>query len=105
MDYSTHAQNGYTAFAGSRRVAAGQLADVAIAVKALLARGESQPVLIFDGATSHVVDVDFRGTDEEIVARLGSGAAVTAADPDAGDGEASPYRELQVSRSRGRPKL
>jgi len=106
MDYSSPPRDArHTAFAGSRRVAAGQLADVAVAVKALLAGGELQPVLIFDDATSHVVDVDFRGTDEEIVARLGGSAAVTPADPDTADEEASPYRELQPSRSRGRPKL
>ena len=105
MDDSTPVRDArHTAFAGSRRVAAGRLADVAIAVKALLARGELQPVVIFDDATSHVVDIDFRGTDEEIVARLGGGAAAPA-DPDAADAEASPYRELQPSRSRGRPKL
>ena len=94
----------YTAFVGSQRLTTGRLADVAVAVKALIARGESRPVLIFDDATSHLTDVDLRGTDEEIVTRLG-GESVDSADADAADSGASPSVEPQPTRSRGRPRL
>jgi len=51
-----------TAFVGSRRIASGSLAKVAQAAKKVLDRGGSQPVLIFDDATSELVEVDLRGT-------------------------------------------
>jgi hypothetical protein len=38
------------------------LAKVAQAAKKVLDRGGSQPVLIFDDATSELVEVDLRGT-------------------------------------------
>lgn len=73
-----------TAFDGSRRLATGTLGEVALAVKAALDSGAVGPVLIFDDATGHVVDLDLRGTAAEIAARLG---------------------EPAPPRGRGRPKL
>ena len=93
----------YTAFAGSRRIGSGPLADVALAVKAHEDRGEHAPVLIFDDTTGGVVDVDLRGTNEEIVQRFASLSADRPADEDAD--ETSPYRESLTPRGRGRPKL
>ena len=97
----------FVAFAGPRRLAVGTLADVAIVAKGMMESGEAAPVLIFDDATGHVVDVDFRGTADEIVARLGGGdSGVSDLDPAAGDdGDASPHPETQGARARGRPKL
>src|SRR5688572_27576373 len=95
-----------TAFAGSRRLESGTLADVVLAVKAALDRGEQAPVLIFDDVTSRVVDVDLRGTDAEIVARLGlSDTMATTGETVDDAGDASPYRESLTPRGRGRPKL
>ncbi len=72
----------YTAFLSNRRIAHGSLADVAVAVR----QAESPvPVLIFDDITGRQLDVDTRGTDDEIRARY-----------------ASPP---EVPRGRGRPKL
>jgi hypothetical protein len=76
------------AFAETRRIAQGPLADVAIAVKQVLEAGEAAPVLIFDGATSRPVEVDLRGTEAEIRARL-----------------AAPTEPEDATRGRGRPKL
>lgn len=76
------------AFAATRRLARGPLGDVAIAVKQALDSGEAAPVLIFDGATSQPVEVDLRGTEAEIRARL-----------------AEPTELDTAARSRGRPKL
>lgn len=56
----------YVAFDGARRVAAGSLAEVA--VKVSKAQGAT-PVLIFNETTGEQVDVDLRGTSEEIAAR------------------------------------
>jgi hypothetical protein len=60
----------YTAFAGIRRIASGDLASVAAETKAALDQGESASVLILDDETCRVVEVDFRGTVEDVVARL-----------------------------------
>lgn len=58
------------AFEGPRCVADGPLADVALAVKKIRARGERGPILVFDRVTSAPIDLDLRGTDAEIVSRL-----------------------------------
>jgi hypothetical protein len=57
-----------TAFEGARCIAAGQLADVALKAKAVADKGEQ--VLIFDDATSEPIEVDFRGTAEDVLQRL-----------------------------------
>ena len=75
------------AFAGPRRLALGDLAAVAVAAKSALGSGETAPLLIFDAVTSRPIDVDFRGSAEDVRARLSA--------PEAED----------AARSRGRPKL
>jgi len=82
-----------TAFEGSRRVASGGLAEVALKVKVVLDRGERAPVLIFDDATSELVELDFRGTAEEVLRKLGEGEVL----------EAKP--EEEAPRGPGRPRL
>jgi hypothetical protein len=83
-----------TAFEGSRRIASGDLADVARKVKQIIDDGLEEPVFIFDDATSAVIDVDFRGTVSDVVARLAA-KAVTAVDEP----------EPEAPRRPGRPKL
>lgn len=82
----------FTAFDGHRRLASGPLHEAALAVRRAAEDGAAGPLLVFDDATGRVVDVDTRGTDAEVVARL-SGEA-----PAPGPAEAGPRR-------RGRPKL
>ena len=77
-----------TAFNGDRRIASGPLADIALAVKAAMSSG-SGPVLIFDDTSGRALDIDTRGTDQEVVERL------PRTHPD--------YVEPQ--RGKGRPKL
>ena len=77
----------WTAFEGERRLAAGAPREVALAVKAALRNDPARPVLTFDDQTARLVDLDLRGSDEEIAARLKPA-----------EGEATP-------RSPGRPKL
>lgn len=57
----------FTAFAGARRIAAGDLATVAAAVHGL---GEAiEPVLIIEDATGRPVDLDLRGDADAVRAR------------------------------------
>ena len=81
-----------TAFEGSRRIASGDLEHVALKTKEVLDRGEQAPVLIFDDETSEPIEVDFRGTPEQVLERL---AESRDAPPTA---EAAP-------RGPGRPRL
>ncbi|WP_406867832.1 DUF2239 family protein [Paraburkholderia fungorum] len=87
------------AFEGHRRIASGTPAEVALAVREVLARGERAPVLIFDTVTSRPVEFDLRGTPDEILARLASQAPVGQPAPIADAGEDD------TPRGRGRPKL
>lgn len=77
-----------SAFDGGRLIAAGPLKEVALAVKAALSAGAAGPVLTFDDADGAVIDLDLRGSDAEIVGRLGVNAD-----------------EAPPPRGRGRPKL
>ncbi len=85
----------FTTFDGHRLIATGSLHTNALALKGALEGGATGPLLIFDNATGRTVEVDTRGTDEEVCARL---VAVV------------PPQELQaaepaVPRGRGRPRL
>jgi hypothetical protein len=62
------AQSSVTAFAGSRRIACGPLAEVLAAIKAAADAGEA--VLVFDDATARPVDLDLRGDLSDAVSRL-----------------------------------
>jgi uncharacterized protein len=86
------------AFERDRRIAAGELRDVVRAAREMLERRKDAPILVFDGNTGEPIDIDFRGTVDDVLARLPQDAAVTpAAD------HAEP--ELPPSRGPGRPKL
>jgi hypothetical protein len=75
------------AFAGARLIATGALASVALAAKAVLDGGETAPVLLFD-ATARPVELDFRGSPEDVAARLRPAVG-----------------EPETPRGPGRPKL
>ncbi len=86
----------YIAFEGDRRIAAGGLQDVASAAKAVLDRRKDASILVFDDKTSGPVDIDFRGSIGEVLARLPALAGTPDATEDAA--QATP-------RGPGRPKL
>ncbi|AIO64899.1 DUF2239 family protein [Burkholderia oklahomensis] len=106
----------HIAFDGYRRLAAGPLSTVAIAVKRAVENDAvGGTVLIFDNATGRSIDIDTRGSDDDIAARYAQaesaddtdarrdGAARESASgapgtPDANGGTSEP-------RGRGRPKL
>jgi hypothetical protein len=73
-----------TAFAGKRLIASGTLFEVARSSIASV-----DPVLIFDDMTGEMIELDLRGTPEDVMARL-------APEPSPADG---------LPRGPGRPKL
>jgi hypothetical protein len=77
----------FTVFVGSKQLASGPLDQVALAAKKALDRGTSQPVLIYNDSTGRAIDIDSRGSDAEILARLSQPAPPS------------------LPRGRGRPKL
>ena len=86
---STETQGKCIAFAGSTCVACGTVADVARQAKKALDASSETTVLVFDAETSRPIEIDFRGSVDDVIARLGEAAAVTEPAP----------------RSPGRPKL
>uniref|UniRef100_UPI00313AEC0F DUF2239 family protein n=1 Tax=Inquilinus sp. OTU3971 TaxID=3043855 RepID=UPI00313AEC0F len=74
-----------TAFQGARRIASGPLAEVALAAKRAADRGDT--VLVFDDVTSRPIELDLRGSEAEVLARL------------------PPSAEPGAPRGPGRPKL
>ena len=103
MDQSQQAN--WVAFAGTRRISAGNPADVARTAKAVVDTGDQTPVLVFNDE-ARVVDIDFRGTDADVLARLGlDGDASTGSNDDGASNDPSPYRETSTPRGRGRPRL
>jgi hypothetical protein len=61
-----------TAFDHQRLIASGTLTDVVRATKQALDTGATGPLLIFDDCSSRQIEVDFRGTPDEVIARLSS---------------------------------
>lgn len=60
----------YTAFADSKKVARGDAIEVATKVKNILKNDPKTQVLIFDNLTSNQIEIDFRGTPENVIRRL-----------------------------------
>ena len=86
----------FLAFEGDRLIASGDLRSVARAAKEMLDRRKDASVLIFDGTTSGPIEIDFRGTVADVVARL----------PDTTGAPAAPDEAAQPApRGPGRPKL
>ncbi|WP_315800764.1 DUF2239 family protein [Bradyrhizobium sp. SZCCHNS3002] len=81
----------FTAFAGQTRIAAGPLPKVALVLKH--AAPNIEPIVIFNDRTGQPIDIDLRGSDRDILARLPVDAGVVADQPPTGP------------RGRGRPKL
>lgn len=90
-----------TAFEGHRRLRSGPLLTVALAVKAAV-EVAAEPVIVFDDATGRVVDLDLRGSDAEIAARL-AGPPQTRAPGNQPEADGAPTPE--APRGRGRPRL
>jgi uncharacterized protein len=86
----------YIAFEGDQRVASGSVRDVISAAKAALDRRKDASVLVFDGLTGCPIEVDFRGSIDELLARL----------PETADRPATAEQgAVPAPRGPGRPKL
>ena len=76
-----------TAFDGHTLIASGALAEVARAVKRVLDKDPKRMPVILDDATGQPVEIDFRGSADEVLARL------------------QPAAEGDAPRGAGRPRL
>jgi hypothetical protein len=87
----------FTAFLGQQRLVSGPLAEVALAVLKASKSAASEPIVIFDDANGRSIDLDLRGTERDIVARL----------PQPASNPGTPADDLSAlePRGRGRPKL
>jgi uncharacterized protein len=79
----------WTAFAKTERIAAGLPATVARIVKRQLEQDPCAPILVFDRETGRVVDLDLRGTEDDVADRYSTEAPLPSSE----------------ARERGRPKL
>ena len=84
----------YTAFAGDRLVVSGDLTTMILRTKECLDDGENCQILIFEDQTGRQVDFDFRGTPDEVLARLASHPLFAPSEPQEG-----------ARSGPGRPKL
>lgn len=75
-----------TAFDRHRRLASGTLREVVRATKHALEEKPALSPLIFDDRSSHQIEVDFRGTLDEVLARLPKGSPAPADTPARGPG-------------------
>ncbi len=96
------------AFQSGRCLASGRLADVALAAKAALDASahdpSAAPVLLFDHASAEVIELDWRGSSADLLARLQALAPVPAEVIAAAASHADEAAPASV-RGPGRPKL
>jgi len=92
---TTQDAHAFTAFEGFRRLASGSLETVSVTAAEAVTRG-NEAVLVFDDRTGRQVDLDLRGSSDEIRA-WARGQAARLSGPDE---IAHPSR-----RGRGRPRL
>jgi hypothetical protein len=85
-------QTSYTAFAGTDRIAHGDLCQVARMVKTLADAREPRSLLVFAHPSGRQVDLDLRGTVDQVLERLETPAPARP-------------EEAPARRSPGRPKL
>jgi len=85
----------YACFAEAKLLARGDLRAVATAAKAWLEAGGAEPVAVFADETGRPVDLDLRGSLDEVLARVGG------AEPDADSTDDVPPKR----QGPGRPKL
>jgi hypothetical protein len=89
-----------TAFSGGHILAAGPLAEVALAVRAA-AVASATPILVFDDTSGKVFDIDTHGSEDDILRRLAELPTPTAM---MGPADESPPTQ-PARRGKGRPRL
>jgi hypothetical protein len=98
MSMSEHSSTDCTAFAGTKRIASGDLRKVALAAKAVWDRDKWAQVLVFDDLTSELIEVDFRGTPEVVERRIAEPVRASAPGSE-------PAVAASDARRPGRPRL
>jgi hypothetical protein len=88
------AMSTYTAFLDHSRLASGSLAAVAERCKACLDADPGAAILVYDDETGRPVDIDYRGTTHDVLARLAPAASPETTAPAA-----------EARRGPGRPRL
>ena len=61
---------GFSAFHGQQCIASGELASVVRSAKEVVDHVQHASILIFENATSRQMEIDFRGTPDEVLRRL-----------------------------------
>lgn len=110
MNTHTPSSRAATAFVGHHILSAGPLHDVALAVKAA---GDTapQPLMIFDDATGKLIDLDLRGTPQDVLERLRQAEPTLTPTPTPTPTPEALPDDLQEGglapepRGRGRPRL
>jgi hypothetical protein len=85
------------AFAGDVCIASGELSCVALAAKKAVTKARHKTVLLFNASTSEPVEIDLRGSCEDVLARLPPPPIV----PDGADAA----DKAEAPRRAGRPRL
>jgi hypothetical protein len=62
----------YTAFAGNKLIISGNLRTMLLGTKKNIDKGETATILIFEDQTGNQIDFDFRGTPDDVLAKLSS---------------------------------
>jgi hypothetical protein len=87
------------AFESNRCIASGNLLKVAKKVKEIIDREKQVSILIFDDLTSELIEIDFRGTMEDVLKSLEKPTANVES------GIKPPNTAQRTQRGPGRPKL
>ena len=87
----------WIAFSGNDCIASGNPENVVTDVKRFIVSHPVEPVLVFDTKTSAVIEVDFRGSLSDVLARLSVGKELVT--------ETDSVVKTTVKQGAGRPKL
>jgi hypothetical protein len=96
-DYSTLRK--YTAFVGTSCISRGTIEAVVLAAKAVVDGGEKARIAIFDDLTAETIEIDFRGSPDDVVGRLPDHPILRSAS------EAGPVDVSERRPGPGRPRL
>jgi hypothetical protein len=98
-----------TAFAGTRQIACGELRPVALKAQESTNSDRFAQVLIFDDLTSKLIELDLRGTPEDLLHRIAATGTPGPENPEPASSEPadseSPTPVNGAARGPGRPKL
>jgi hypothetical protein len=94
------------AFEGTRRIAVGELAEVARAVRTAMENPQHGSLLVLDTTTSAIIDLDLRGNPEQVAERYKrQSSASSETSKDQQDGTNNAPDESASDRGPGRPRL